>query len=200
MNKLDVNSPVFTLAPEVERRLMVLVPDSDVDLSSAARKIWELTNALGGRVRFLGLCKDEAREPSLRRQMVSLSSMVGGESDIEFGDDWLNFVKSHWREGDVIVCFGEQHVGFAKRPLSQILESNLNVTVYVLPETQTMRPRPNWILSALGWVGSIAIVALFFWAQSKLIHAQSDWAHTMLLYLSLFIETGSLWVWNSLFG
>jgi len=200
MNKLDVNSPVFTLAPEAERQLIVLVPDSDADMSSVARKIWELANALGGRVQFLGLCKDEAREPSLRRQMVALSSMVGGESKIEFGGDWLNLVNSHWREGDVIVCFEGQQAGLVKRPLSQILESNLNAAVYVLPETQAARPRPNWIFSALGWAGSIAIVALFFWGQSKLIHTQDDWAHTTLLYFSLFIEAGSLWVWNSLFG
>ncbi len=200
MNKLDVNSPVFTLVPKAERQLIVLVPDSDADMSSVARKIWELANAFDGQVQFLGLCKDEAREPSLRRQMVTLSSMVGGESKIEFDSDWLGLVKSYWREGDVIACFKGQQAGFAKRPLSQILESNLNATVYVLPETQAARLRPNWIFSALGWAGSIAIVALFFWLQSKLIQTQDDWAHTTLLYSSLFIEAGSLWVWNSLFG
>lgn len=188
------------MAPEAERRLIVLVPDSDADMSNAARKIWELAEAFGGRVQFLGLCKDKEWEPSLRRRMVALSSMVGGESVIEFGGDWLNFVKSHWREGDVIICFDGRQTGFSKRPLSQILESSLNATIYTLPEVETMRPRSNWILSAVSWSGSIAIIALFFWAQSKLIHAQGDWARTVLLYLSIFVETGSLWGWSSLFG
>jgi len=199
MNKLEVNFPVLTQTPEAERRLIILVPDADADVSSAARKIWELANALGGRIQFLGLCKDEAREPSLRRRMIALTSMVGGESKIEFGGDWLTFVKSNWREGDVIVCLGGRQAGFAKRPLSQILESNLGAVVYAFPETQTARPHPNWISSALGWAGSIAIVALFFWGQAKLAASQ-DWAHTTLLYLSLFIETGALWVWSSLLG
>jgi hypothetical protein len=198
MNKLEVNSPVFTLASEAERRLIVLVPDADADISSAARKIWVLAEALGGRIQLLGLCKDEGREPSLRRRMIALSSMVGGESKVEFGGDWLTFVKSNWREGDVIVCLGGQQVGFAKRPLSQILESNLGAVVYAFPETQTLHPRPHWISSAMSWAGSLAIVALFFWGQAKLAASQ-DWAHTTLLYFSLFIETGVLWVWNRLF-
>lgn len=200
MNILDANPPVFALTPEAERRLIVLVPDSDADISNAARKVWELAEALGGRVQFLGLCKDKEREPSLRRRMVTLSSLVGGESKIEFGGDWLNFVKFHWREGDVIVCFGGQQAGFAKRPLSQILESNLNATVYVLPDIEAARPRSNRFLSAVGWAGSIVIVALFFWLQSKLIHAPGDWVYSALLYLSLFIEAGSLWAWSSLFA
>lgn len=199
MNKFDATSPVPTLAPEAERRLLVLVPDADADISSAARKIWELANAFGGRVHFLGLCKNEGREPSLRRQIIALSSMVGGESKIEIGGDWLTFIKSNWREGDEIVCLSGRQVGFAKRPLSRILESNLNATVYALPEPQTTYPRSNWVFSALGWAGSLAIVALFFWGQAKLAASQ-DWAHTTLLYFSLFIETGVLWAWNSLLG
>src|SRR5512133_465680 len=106
MNKLDINTPVFTLSsssfsePEAGHRLIVLVPESDADTSSAARKIWELANALGSRVQFLGLCKDESREPTLRRQIIAMSSMVGDgrlsiESKIEFGGNWLGFVKSN---------------------------------------------------------------------------------------------------------
>jgi hypothetical protein len=206
MNNLEVNSPVFTLAPasETGRRLLVLVPDSDADISSAARKIWELANALGSRVQFLGLCKDEAREPSLRRQIIAMSSMVGGsnvsvESKIEFGGNWLDFVKSNLSKGDVIACFAEHRAGFTNRPVSQILESNLNATVYVLPEFQLEYSRPGWMFSAMSWVGSIAIIVLFFWGQARLTQMPQDWAHTSLLYLSVFIEVGLMWLWNSLF-
>jgi hypothetical protein len=206
MNDLNVKS--LTLTPsysEAERdgRLIVLVPESDADISSAARKIWELANALGSRVEFLGLCKDKTREPSLRRQIIAMSTMVGGsvsvESKIEFGGDWLDFVKSQWRKGDVVACFADHRAGFANRPLSQILESNLKTTVYVLPEFQLDRPRSGWLSSAISWVGSIAIIALFFWGQAKLTEMPQDWAHTSLLYLSIFIEVGLIWFWNSLF-
>jgi hypothetical protein len=210
MNKLDLNSAVFTLSPpshselESGHRLIVLVPESEADISSAARKIWELANALGSRVQFLGLCKDEAREPTLRRQIIALSSMVSGgsisvESKIEFGNNWLDFVKSHWNKGDVVACFAEHRTGFTNKTLSQILESSLNATVYVLPEFQLEHPRSNWISSVVSWAGSIAIIALFFWGQAKLTEMPQDWAHTSLLYLSIFIEVGLIWFWSSLF-
>jgi len=206
MNNLEVNSPVFTLAPasETGRRLLVLVPDSDADISSVARKIWELANALGSRVQFLGLCKDEAREPSLRRQIIAMSSMVSGgsisvESKIEFGSNWLDFVKSNLGKGDVVACFAEHRAGFANRPLSQILESNLKTTVYVLPEIQQEYPRTSLMFSALSWVGSILIIAFFFWGQAKITQMPRDWAHTSLLYLSIFVEAGLVWLWSSLF-
>jgi hypothetical protein len=208
MNNLDVNS--FTLTPSSylehghDRRLIVLVPESDADVSSVARKIWELANALGSRVQFLGLCKDESREPTLRRRIIALSSMVGDgsisvESKIEFGSNWLDFVKSHWNKGDVVACFAEHRTGFANRPLSQILEANLNATVYVLPEFQLEHPRSAWVSSALSWAGSLVIIALFLGGQARLTQLPQDWAHTSLLYLSIFLEVGLIWLWSSLF-
>jgi len=202
MNKLEVNS-VFDFPPEAGRQLIVLVPDSDVDMSSAARRVLELANSLGGRVQILGLYQDEGREPSLRRRMVSLSSMVGGggvpvESKIESGSDWLELVQSNWNEGDAILCIGEQQTGLIKRPLRQALERKLPATIYIFTEGRA-KPRPSWLASVIGWAGSLAIVALFFWAQFKLSAVQQDWRFAALLYLSIFAEAGSIWAWNSVF-
>jgi hypothetical protein len=210
MNKLDVNSAVFTLSTlsqsglETDRRLVVLVPASEADTSSAAKKIWELANALGSRVQFLGLCKDEASEPSLRRQIIAMSTLVGGgnvsvDSKIELGSNWLDFVKSNLGKGDVVACFAEHRAGLTNRPLSQILESNLSATVYVLPEFQLESLRSSRLTSALSWVGSIVIIVLFLLGQMKLTQLPQDWAHTSLLYLSIFAEAGLIWAWNSLF-
>ena len=211
MNKLDVSPPALTLSPASfsdpypARRLMVLVPESEVDTALMARKIWELANALESRVQFLGLSKDAALESSLRRQLVTLSAMVGSgnisvESKIEIGNDWLSVVMSEFHEGDVIVCFAEQRPGFARKPLNQILESNLNATIYMLAgfHQQEDRLRFNWMFNAMAWAGSIGIILGFFWLQSKLTQFPADWAHTILLYISLFVEVGLIWVWNNL--
>ena len=211
MNKLDVSPPTFTVFPasfsnlQPVRRLIVLVPESEVDSALAVRKIWELANALESRVQFLGLSKDAEHEPSVRRQVVALSAMVGDEhipveSKIEIGNDWLNAVKSEWHEGDVIVCYAEHRSGLTRRPLSQILESNLNATVYVLGGFhQEVYMRASWLINALAWAGSIAIILGFFWLQSKLGQFSTDWAYSTLLYISLIAEAGSIWAWNSLF-
>lgn len=185
-------------------RLVVLVP-VDADSTPATHRVWELANAIGARIQFLGLCKDPAYEPSLRRQLVTMSALVAdqrisAEAKVEIGTNWVTAVKTNLQEGDLIVCFAEQRAGLFHRPLSQILESNLNTTVYVLSGFQPPeRPRSNWSVSLMMWAGFIGIIAFFFWAQVKLTQLPDDWAHTLLLYLSLFAEVGLIGVWNSLF-
>lgn len=211
MNKLDVSPPTLTVSPasfsdpQPVRRLIVLVPESEVDSALAVRKIWELANALESRVQFLGLSKDAANESALRRQLVTLSAMVRDEniqvdSKIESGMNWLSVVKSEFREGDMIVCFEEQRSGITRRPLSQLLQTNLSVTVYVINGTLPHREynRPRWLTNLIAWGGSLGIIAGFFWLQIKL-GASSGAVADALLYISLFVEAGSIWAWNILF-
>jgi len=187
--------------------LRVLVPGSEVDAAIVARKIQELANTLESRVLLIGLCKDAAYEPGFRRQLATLSAMVRSEripveAKIESGYNWLAAVKSEWHKGDVIACFPEQRSGFAQRPLNEILESNLNATVYVLtsPLTPEKRLRSAWVFNAMAWAGSIVIILGFFWLQLKLTQFPQDWAYTSLLYISIFAEAGVIWFWNSLLG
>ncbi len=209
MNKLDVSPPTLTVSPasfsdlQPVRRLIVLVPESEVDSALTARKIWELANALESRVQFLGLSKDAAHEPGIRRQLVTLSAMVGDEnisveSKIEIGNNWLTVVKPGLQEGDVIVCFSGQRAGLSRRPLNQILESNLKATIFVISSFQRIE-RSNWILNAMAWAGSIGAILAFSLLQIKLIQAPVNGMYTAMLYISLFAEVGSIWGWNSLF-
>lgn len=213
MKKLDVSPPTFTVAPasisdlQPAPRLIVLVPESEVDAAILARKIRELANNLESRVQLIGLSKDAAHEPGVRRRLVTLSAMVEDphvfvQTNIEFGNNWLNAVKPHWHSGDVIVCFSEQNSGISGKPLNQILESNLHATVYVITGIQQTKERsfPFWKSNTLAWTGSIGLILAFLWLQLKLTQPPQDWAQTLLLYTSLFAEAGSIWFWNNLFN
>lgn len=212
MNKLDTNPPVYIVSPassadlQPASRLIVLVPDSELDTVLAARKIREVAKAMESRVQLLGLSRDAAHEPGIRRQLITLAAMVADstifvESKIEYGKDWLNAVRFHWHRGDVIVCFTEQLSGLSGRSLSRILESNLNAAVYVIAGAgeQKKSVRPVWLYNALAWIGSIALVLGFFWLQVQLTRSPQDSSGTFLLYISLFAEAGSIWFWNNLF-
>jgi len=213
MNKLD-NKPQptsFSISTaslsgsEPARRLIVPVP-ADADYTAATRRVWELAIATDTRVLLLGLCKDAAQEPGLRRQLVTMSALVGNgrvstEAKVEIGTNWVNAVKSNYRTGDVIVCFAEQRAGLMHKPLSQILESNLNATVYILSGLyQPDRLRSNWLSTLILWLGFFGIIGGFSLLQVNIDPLSKDWVHTVTLMLSIPVEFWLIWVWNSLFG
>jgi hypothetical protein len=212
MKKLDVQPPAFVVSPaslpdlKPAPRLIVLVPDFEADPALVAQKIHSAAKTLESRVQLIGLSKDAMNEPSVRRRLVSLSAMVADaaifvESKVEIGNNWLNAVSPHWRQGDVIVCFAEQNAGFGNKPLHQILQSNLNATIYVLSGIQIKKEQslPHWASSTVAWIGSVGLILGFFWLQVKLSQPPQNWFHTALIYGSLFAEAGSIWVWNNLF-
>jgi hypothetical protein len=214
MKKLDVIPPAFVITPaslpdpQPASRLIVLVPEFEADASILARKIQDVAKALESRIQLIGLSKDATHEPGVRRRLVTLSALVETstifvESKVEIGNNWLAALKPHWHHGDVVVCFAEQPSGFGNtQPLHQLLQSNLNATVYVLSGIQIQKEhsRPNWLSNALAWTGSIGIILVFFWLQVSLSQPAQNGLQTALLYGSLFAEAGSIWAWNNLFS
>jgi hypothetical protein len=211
MNKLDVIPPDLTISsasfpsPEPVRRLIVLVPTLEADLTLVTRRVWELANATDAYIQFLGLYSDPVQEPHLRRELVTMSVMVNdgrvtAEADVMFGKDWVDVVKTRVQAGDMVVCFAEQCVGLSRRPLSQILQSKLNVPLYILSDLYPQNDsRSNWPSQIAAWAGSIAIILGLFVFQAKIDHHAKDWTHTLLLLFSIPFEIWLIWVWNSLF-
>lgn len=212
MSRLDPNPSILTLAaaslsgPEPVHRLIVLIPDVESDYTPAVHRIWELANALESHILFLGLCRDAAEEPRLRRGLVTMSALasngkVSAEAKVEFGNNWMDIVKANWVGGDSIVCFKGQRAGLLDKPLNNVLKVNLNATVYVLshPNPKDL-PRPSRFPQIVPWSGLLGVIFGFFWLQIKIEQLPKDWAHSALLILSVFIEFWLIWVWNSLFS
>lgn len=198
------HNPNSKLNLEFAPRLIVLVPTT-IDYSAATRRIWELANATGRNVQLLGLCKDAAEESALRRELITMASLLqsgkaSSELKIEAGTNWAEAVKRTYQAGDLVVCFAEQRAGLLQRPLSQILQSDLDVPLYILsglyPQKDT---RAKWPAQAVAWIGSIAIIVGFFVFQSRINLLTGDGSQTILMLLSTAVEVGSIWLWNSLF-
>ena len=185
-------------------RLIVLVP-ADSNYGAATRRIWELAVATGRHVQLISLCKDLTKELSLRRQLVTMSALVGDsrvstEAKVEIGANWVDVVKKNYQADDIIVCFAEQRFGLAQKPLNQILEANVDAPIYILsglsPQSAS---RSSWLSQLTVWAGSFAILAGCFWLQIKISQLPRDSAQTLLLILSVGVEFWLIWVWNSLF-
>ncbi len=200
-----MNASIFP-AEEVAtaRRLLVLIPDADVDLALVASRAWEIASASGAQVRFLGLCSDAAREASLRRRLATLSALVndGGvsaDTEIIQGSDWVKAVRSRWQAGDRVVCLAEQRAGLLQRPLSQMLASDLDVPLTILSGlTPPVSERPKWQSQVAVWTGLAVIIIGFFLLQARIYQTAGGWA-TILMLGSLAVEYWLVWLWNSLF-
>ena len=201
-NNSSLASPIPDLDFESARRLIVLVPDAEVDYAAATRRVWELANKLGAHILFIGLCKDAMEEPGLRRQLITMTAMVQdgrvyAEEGIEIGRNWMDVIKRTYQTGDMIVCFAEQRSGLLHKPLSQILRLNLKIPVYILSGLYPQKS--NSLLQILAWSGLIGIVISFFLLQVNIVQLQEDWLRNILLILSIILEFRLIWVLNDRF-
>jgi hypothetical protein len=210
MIKLDPSPSehITTLNMDVDiesaRRLIVLVP-SETDYSAATRRIWELAKSTNSHVQLLALCKDRAEEPSLRRKLVTMASLLQDgrilvEIEVSIGTNWVIAVRNHYKTGDMIVCFAEQRTGLLQRPLNQILESNIQATLFVISGLTPPRSRSNLFSQIGSWLGFMCIIIGFGILQTKVVQLPGSSLQNIFLILSIFPEFWLIWVWNSLFG
>jgi len=210
MNQIAVKHPVLTSAsaslskPEPARRLIVLLPDLEADYMPAMRRIWELANAQQAHVLLLSLCKDDRHKTSLRRRLITLGAIVQDgrvlvDVNVEAGTNWVAILNQTYQTGDTVVCFAEQRAGVLHKPLSQILQSNLKIPVYVVSGLYPQKPKPNWLAQILVWSGSLGIIAGFCILQINIVQASKDWFQIIWLSLAIISEFWLIGVLNSWF-
>ena len=211
MTRLNYEHQTFTIPiasqpdPEPAHRLIVLVPSLEVDLIVVTQRVWELANATGAHIQFIGLCNDAAQEPSLRRELATMSAIVkdgniSAEAEVVSGRNWVEVVKTRRQAGDIVVCCAEQRAGLMQRPLSQILQSDLDMPLYILTGLYSQNvSHSNRLTQIFAWIGFIAILAGFFLLQVKIDQLAKDWT-TVLQLLTTAIEFWLIWAWNNLFG
>jgi hypothetical protein len=204
MTQIDIIPPSLTSALEPARRLIVLVPDMESDYIPTIRRIWELATAQQANILLLSLYKDIRREPSLRRELVTMCAMVQdgsvlAEMKIEEGTNWVDIVKRNYRTDDRVVCFAEQRAGLLRKPLSQILQSNLNIPIYILAGLYPPKPKSKLLFQAITWSGFLGIIIGFFALQINIIQVSKGGLQSILLILSIIPEFWLIWAWNSQF-
>jgi|WetSurMetagenome_2_1015567.scaffolds.fasta_scaffold204406_1 hypothetical protein len=188
---------------EPSHRILVLIPP-DSDCASLTRRICKIASETNSDIQLLGLYKDIHQEMSLRRDMATVAALIRYskvfvETRIETGRSWVEVVKRNYQPGDTILCISEPSVGFRKRPLSEILESSLQASIYVLSETKPEGSRSDTASHITAWSGFLAIIIGFFVLQMKIVQLPDDWFQTTLSILSLVPELGLILLWNSLF-
>lgn len=185
------------------KRLIVLVPNWDVDEVEIARQVWKLAMPFGLAVLFLGLCTDITEELSMHRRLATLASLtrdprLSVDTHLEVGRNWMRKLKAILHSGDVVVCHAEQRVGLWRVPLREQL-SKLGAPIWALEGIHPPMKSSAFakIKEAIFWLVSIVVIVVFFWLQVSIVRMSKDWAHSALIYLSVLSETGLLWIWHS---
>ena len=192
--------------PQPARRVIVLFPASEPDSPDLSHRIWEIARSLQANVLLLSLTNDFDEESRLRRNLITLAALIKDPSVstdilIEHGNDWAGQVRKIWQAGDIVACYAGQKTGLMRKPLDQVLRSRLDATIYILSDVQPVRnPNSKFISQASGWLGSLAIIGGFLWAEVKIVQLPQDWAHTALIYGCIFVEIALIYLWNSLFA
>jgi hypothetical protein len=108
-------------------------------------------------------------------------------------------VRHIYQPGDLIGCLADQPKGLRRKPLSQILESNFNTTIYSFSETPIPKQKYKLLSQVIAWSGLVAIIGGFFILQVDITQMPGNGLQTLLLILLLVPEIWLLQLWNSLF-
>jgi hypothetical protein len=187
------------------RRLVVLVPDLDLDETALARRIWNLAAPSKLAVLYLGLSHATSVELHARRQLATLAALTRDDgvpvsTAIATEVDWLGALRPRQRNGDVIVCHAEQTAPSWRgaRPLGKVLCQSLHVPVQLLEGFYAGDPAPAARPAArfMFWGGSVAILAGAFWLQLQISTRFRSWPEIALLVLSVVAECGLIGLWS----
>jgi hypothetical protein len=191
------------------QRLMVLIPEADVDETEMARRIWSLASPRQLAVVYLSLTPDPLSDARARRRLTTLAAMtrddwVTVQTQLVSGTDWKRAARAWWRPSDLIVCHAEHMVpggflGIWRRPLGRDLAVALNAPVYLLTgfyETLPV-PIPCRLARLLSWSIPLLILIGFFLIQVQIDHQVTGWLRTTLLTVSVALEFGLVGLWNS---
>jgi len=198
-------APLSRLAPPI-RRLVVLIPDGDTYETELARQIWSIAQPYNLAVLLLGLSRDEAREPLVRRRLATLAALIRDEvvhveTRFEIGVDWLPLIRVIRRNSDLVVCHAEQRIarwGIQYQLLSQWLIAQMQQPVCVLAGFYpNLTPDHIHLTSRLIADAVPFAILIGFTALQILIHQRaSHFAYTPLLSVSVVLECSLIGLWH----
>ena len=192
------------------RRLVVVIPDGDIDESALAQRVWQLASTSVLSVLYLALSPDYAGVAYQRRRLAALASITSGEGvraliQVVEGKSWPQALEGVLHTGDLLVCLQNHLVPFrlvGRRALGELLAGAFTVPVYVLGKLH-VGPSPKrhlWLKEMLAWLASLGVMAAFFGVQVWIDQMSRKPASTVLLCFSLLVEVYFIWKVNEWIG
>lgn len=187
------------------RRLVVLVPDQQVDDAALAKRVWSLAVSRRLSVTYLGLARDVDAEMRLRRELSLLLALTRDdrftvETKPVARRTWLQALRAEIRPGDVVVCVASHQIarwGRAPQSVVHVIEASGLYPVLELRDVSIAVPERPSQLQLMWQAVPLVIIGGFFQIQVLIAQAARDWPRTALLCISVGAEVGLIWMWES---
>jgi hypothetical protein len=194
----------------VIKRLIVLIPDQDVDEVKFSRSVKSLVPPDIRAFLLITLVHNPDTELTVRRRLATIAALMKGplikiETQILWDKSWIKAVDRVVKTGDAIICPAERSLSSGigkKKPLSECLYDALHVPVYVLSGFFPVEPK-KW-LHTLGqtiyWVIILAIFVGFFLFETKIDLIPDKAISQIFGSVTMIIEIILIYLWTSIAG
>ena len=123
------------------KRLIVLVPDLDMDEIAFGRRIWDIARPARIDVTYLCVVRhwgDEIQATHTLAKLLSITKdpMIRTETVVKAEISWEKAIKEIQRPGDLIICDASQAIPnriFRRKPLNKGLSNMLQMPVITIP-------------------------------------------------------------------
>jgi hypothetical protein len=185
-------------------RLVILLPDEDVDEARLSRHLWMLASP--GKLSILLITQVEkpGDEYTAMRRMIRIGGItqdiwIKVEARVIFGPAWIKTLGEILQPSDLFLCPAEKVItgrGFHAQPLSLALSRALSRPVYLLTGffTENHPSWPQWTRQIPFWIGCLVVMGIFSWLEVDVSHMASGWVAQLILAGLVFVEIGFLYL------
>lgn len=192
------------------QRLVVLVPEGELDESTFTRRIWQLAASSNLKILYLARASQDTFIAYQRSRLAGLAAMTSDKDAraqviVSTEKSWPKAFQKIRRPGDLLVCLESQKIprGIVwRRPLGELLARSASVPVYLIGGLKIgLAPHQRqWMREALAWSAALLLMTIFFGLQLALDRYSARPLSTIMICVSVFIELYSLWKINEWIG
>jgi hypothetical protein len=191
----------------IQSRLLVLVPDDELDEAKYAKKARALAESLHLEIVFVGMIRSHDTEPLLRRRLITLSGIAGIDAIksrfIELSyPTWLDITSREFIPGDYILCPEELIKIRTHSNPGESMQSQYGAKLIVVAGiiTPMRKQRFDEILQqVLNWAGILVIMGTAFGLEASFDNQTIGITRILGEVILVSLEVGFLWFWFKFF-
>ena len=191
-------------------RLLVVVPDQDLDVVDFSRAVRKLAKPNVSDILLVTIVHSEDDEMDSRRRLATMAALLRDfdykiETLVQWSRSWIKTLESLVRPEDMIFCPPEMNVRTGLRsyePLLEAIKRRLNANVQPISGFYRKDPAGalRFLLSIGYWVVILGIIIGFFMLESDVAKSTANSAGQIIMAVLVVAEIGAIYLWSMIIG